>query len=66
MFHTIEADEGSSATETGFAVDCDRTCVVFLEVVLTGGQKLLHDVLRRCRAVNEYHFVVSDSLLFER
>jgi hypothetical protein len=44
MFHAIEADEGTSATESGLAMDGDRTFLVIFKMVFAGRHKLLHNV----------------------
>ena len=62
VFHGIEADECARAAETRLAVDSDSACVGVLEVLLTGVHELVDDILRRGRAIGEYHVVMSDVL----
>ena len=62
MFHGIKSDEGARTSQASFAVHSDSACVRVAEVLLTAGQELLHDAVRRCRAIGEDHVFVVDPL----
>jgi hypothetical protein len=65
VLHAIEGDQGASATEASFAVNGDGTGLLVSKVLLTHGQKLVHDVLWWRRPVYEDHVIVGYTLALE-
>ena len=44
MLHTVQTDEGASASKACFAMYCNSSCVRIGKMILTGAQKLLDDI----------------------
>lgn len=65
MLHRVEGDQGPRPAQACLAVDCDRPCVRLGEESLTRAEELVDNVLGWCRAVDEEHVFVLNSLVNE-
>jgi hypothetical protein len=65
MLHGPKTDESTSSSQACFAMDGDCPLLVSLEVVIDYSEEVTHDVLRRCRAVNEEKIIVRNATIFK-
>jgi len=66
VLHTVETDQGTSATESCFTVDSDCSGLWVREVLLTCVDEPVHNFLGRSRSIGEDHVVMSNTIVLKR
>jgi hypothetical protein len=65
VLHAVQTDKGSCASEASFAMYSDSACIRVGKMTLAGAQKLLYDVSRGSRSVDEHHVIVGNATLLK-
>ena len=66
MLHTVETDQGTSATESCFTVDSDCSGLRVREVLLTCVDEPVDNFRGRSRSIREDHVVMSNTIVLKR